>query len=390
MFKRQIGISGTGFISIGLARLIGQSEDMKVSRVLTRRNISGVDHPCAGLLTGEIERLVAESDLVVECSGDALWGTEVVEAAMAAGKPVVTMNSELQITTGSHFAAQGGYFSEAEGDQPGSLAALRERVLDMGFEPLVYGNIKGFLNPDPGEEEMRYWAAKSGISLSAVTQFTDGTKINIEQVLVANGLGAQIRPQGMAGLACDSLDEGSVALAGMACAQGAPVSDYILCAKAPAGVFISARHDAAHAMALRYLKMGQGDVYTLLTPYHLTFFEIPKTLRRALAGGRVLLNNGVSPRYGVAACAKVDIAEGQTISQAIGGFILRGEAVSLRADPEHVPIALLQGATLKRQVMRGERLRFADVELPKSRALALWQATAKTAEGLAAHPVLIQ
>ena len=110
---------------------------------------------------------------------------------MAASIPVVTMDAEVQVTTGSHFARK-GLFTEAEGDQPGCLAALREEAVQMGFLPLVYGNIKGFLNHNPVPDEMAFWAKKQGISLDKVTAFTDGTKVQIEQGLVANGLGAGI------------------------------------------------------------------------------------------------------------------------------------------------------------------------------------------------------
>ena len=62
----------------------------------------------------------------------------------------------------------------------------------MGFHPVVYGNIKGFLNKNPKKEEMEYWSKRNGISLGMTTSFTDGTKVHIEQALVANGLGADI------------------------------------------------------------------------------------------------------------------------------------------------------------------------------------------------------
>ena len=46
-----------------------------------------------------------------------------------------------------------GLLSEAEGDQPGCLAALAEDAVATGFQPLVYCNMKAFLNRDPNPEE---------------------------------------------------------------------------------------------------------------------------------------------------------------------------------------------------------------------------------------------
>ncbi|PIU23053.1 MAG: NAD(P)-dependent oxidoreductase, partial [Chloroflexi bacterium CG08_land_8_20_14_0_20_45_12] len=79
------------------------------------------------------------------CSGDPVYATKVLSEVIVAGIPVITMDSELQITTGSWLSKK-GLITEAEGDQPGSIAVLYKDVLAMGFEPLVLGNIKGFLN----------------------------------------------------------------------------------------------------------------------------------------------------------------------------------------------------------------------------------------------------
>jgi len=136
-------------------------------------------------------------------------GTSVIERAFEAGLKVVTVNAELQVTTGSYLAGK-GFLTEAEGDQPGSLAALREDALQMGFEPLVYGNMKGYLNHDPSPEDMAYWANRQGISIDQTTSFTDGTKVQIEQVIIGNGLGATITRQGMEGLASTNLDDSAV------------------------------------------------------------------------------------------------------------------------------------------------------------------------------------
>src|SRR5690606_28580474 len=133
--------------------------------VLTRRSLQTFnDFPLPDLLTNSLDDLIDHSDLIVECSGDVFNGTEVIERAFEAGLPVVTVNAELQVTTGSYLAAK-GFITEAEGDQPGSLAALREEALQMGFKPLVYGNMKGYLNHNPLPEDMVYWARRQGISV---------------------------------------------------------------------------------------------------------------------------------------------------------------------------------------------------------------------------------
>ncbi|MEZ0273875.1 MAG: NAD(P)-dependent oxidoreductase, partial [Roseimicrobium sp.] len=185
----RIGIVGTGFIAMGLCMLMRTSSDFSVSRVLTRRTIDSVQHIEPKVLTRSLDELVANSDLIVECSGDIQHASTVVDTAFKAGLPVVTMGAEFHVTVGSYFCSR-GLLTEAEGDQPGSLAALHEEAVSMGFRPLVYGNIKGFLNENPSGTDMAYWAKRNGISIPQVTSFTDGTKLQIEQALVANGMGA--------------------------------------------------------------------------------------------------------------------------------------------------------------------------------------------------------
>ncbi len=368
---KKIGVSGTGMIAHGFVRLIKQHyPDMEISRVLTRRPLSSMTgFPQANALTHSLDELIDHSDLIVECSGDVFHGTSVIERAFEAGLPVVTVNAELQVTTGSYLAGK-GLLTEAEGDQPGSLAALREDALLMGFQPLVYGNMKGYLNHDPSPEDMAYWANRQGISVDQTTSFTDGTKVQIEQVIIGNGLGATITRQGMEGLASTNLDDSASLLAMMAERIGQPIVDYVIPSGYSAGgVFLVGRHDEDQARAIEYFKLGRGPFYTLVRPFHLCSLEVGKTVRRVLGGGGVLLNNSTEPTLGVGAIAKRAMKAGELIERGIGGFQFRGEALKLAQHPDHVPIGLLRKTALKRAVEPGQLITFDDIDILPSRAL---------------------
>jgi len=368
----RVGIVGTGFIARGLMMALEGQKDLAPGPVLTRRpGLGNSVLPAGAKAVNDITDLIEGSDIVVECSGDVIHATAVIEEVMAASLPVVTMDAEVQVTTGSYFAGK-GLFTEAEGDQPGCLAALRDEAVQMGFRPLVYGNIKGFLNHTPDPEEMAFWAKKQGISLDKVTAFTDGTKVQIEQALVANGLGAAILRPGLLGPATPDLTAGAEILAAGAVSLGRPVSDYVLSPGSPAGVFIAARHDERFREYLRYYKMGDGPVYTLVRNFHLCNLEIAKTVRRVAAGGGVLLNNGERPTVSVAAIAKTDLEPGQRIERGIGSFVVRGSCVSIAESPDHVPIGLMYDAAVKRRVAAGAVLTWDDLDLPESLALDIW------------------
>ncbi len=371
-FPFRVGVSGTGFIARGFIAATQGRSDYRISAVLTRRPPISVTGVPPELLVRTPEELAEHCDLIVECSGDVLHATEVIDAALRAGLPVVTMNSEFHVTTGSWFSGR-GLLTEAEGDQSGSLAALAEEVQAMGFTPLIYGNTKRYLNTHPSPEEMEHWASQQGISLDQVTAFTDGTKVHIEQALVANGLHADIAEGGLAGPRTDTLRQAADVLAEHALVTGGPIADYAITPECPGGIFIAATHAAIHAPALQYFKMGPGPLYVIQRPHHLCFLEIAKTIRRVAFEKRPLLNNGPVPRISVAAIAKRDLKPGERIPRGLGSFTLRGECVRAAEHLGHLPIGLAQNARVCRPIKAGEIIDMADVALPDSLALTAWR-----------------
>lgn len=376
-----VGISGSGFIARGFLLAAQRTPPVPgsvVRRVLTRRDLGTlIDFPAPDLLTNSLDQLIDECAVVVECSGDVLHATRVIDAALRAGRIVVTMNAEFHVTTGSYFVGR-GTFTEAHGDQPGALAELAEQARAMGFLPLVYGNRKGYYHPDPPRDQMEYWARKQGISLDQVIAATDGTKIHIEQALVANGLGATIAQGGMLGPTVDTLTEGAAVLAECARRLGQPLADYVIAPTAPAGVFLIGEHDPRQQASLSYLKLGEGPFYTLVQPHHLCHLEIGRTIRRVVDGGPPLLDNSRHPRIGVAAVAKRPLEPGHLIRRGIGSFELRGEAVQIARHPRLLPIGLVTDAVVRRSVAVGQQLEMDDVEIPDSLAFTAWRHIAET------------
>ena len=367
----RVGVIGTGFIARHFILAMQHVDDVDVTVALTRRPVDSVSELPSVELTNSPELLLERSDLILECSGDPIHATTLVAAAVRAGLPVVTMSTEFHITSGSWFVGQ-GLVTEAEGDQPGCQAALAEDARSAGFRPLVYGNMKGFLNEDPTREEMEYWGERQGISLPMVTSFTDGTKVQAEQILVGNYFGADVAQEGMLGLETDDIRGGAEALAAASRDAGTPITDYLLSSVLPHGVFLVAEHEAEQAAALSYIKLGDGPFYVLQKPNILVHLEILKTIRRVRAGGGALLDNSAMPTLSLGAVAKRDLDPGERLPLGIGSFDLRGHAVRIREHADHVPIGLIQNALVRRPLERGQLLSFDDVELPESLARTAW------------------
>lgn len=383
----RIGVVGTGHIATRFLWSLDDHEGYEPSAVLTRRRLDSMgDFDHTHIATNSTEELLERSDLIVECSGDPIHATEVVGAAVDAGIPVVTMDAEFQVTTASAFVGR-GIVTEAEGDQPGSQAALAAEARDMGFRPLVYGNMKGFRNLDPTREDMQYWSERQGYSIEMTTSFTDGTKVNIEQVLVANGLGAAIVQPGLLGPENDDLFQGGLSLVQEAERVGKPVSDYVLSSKNSHGVFLMATHDPRHAEALLNYKLGPGPYYMLLKPDLTAYLEIMKTVKRVLRGQELFLDNSANPTVSVAAITKRPVAAGTHVKSAIGSFEFRGIGVEIAKNPGHAPIGLMRDVVVSRNLEAGEIVALADLDIADSAAVRAWQgieARALTSEVAAA------
>jgi predicted homoserine dehydrogenase-like protein len=381
----RVGISGSGFVARSVAAVLARTPDFAVAAVLTRRPVArSAPHFPDGVLTNSRDALIERADIVFECSGDTTHAAEVLVAAGAAGRHLVTLNAEAQVTVGTELVHRGFSVTEAHGDQPGALAELDEEVRAIGFEPVAYVNFKGFHDPDPSPESMRHWSQKQASTVRAVTSYTDGGKLQIEQVLVANGLGAGIARQGMIGGAVDDLlDLDHLALA--AERLGRPVSDYIVHPKGPKGVLILATCEIAgltpdYSVFAKVRTRG-GRAFMLLKPHYFVHLEVPKTLRRVVAGRPPLITNGRAPTALIAAVAKRAIPAGARIETALGGFELRGEAAAIAGHEDAVPITLLDGARTRRAIEPGATIREADVEVPETLARALWRRTvARVAE----------
>jgi len=375
----KISVIGTGFIAKGLINLLLENPNHSLGKILTRTDIDKRnDLSQSQYLTNNLDELIENSDLIVECTGDVIYASETIGKILDASIPVVTMNAEFQATVGSYFIDK-GLLTEAEGDQPGVLAMLHEEAISMGFKPLVYGNMKGYLNHNPTLEDMKFWSQKQDFSLDMTTSFTDGTKVQIEQALIANGLNTTILQDGLLGPVDDNLLHGGRILAEKAKKLGSPVSDYLISPNINPGVFIVAEHNSNHRQSLQSYKMGEGPYYVLERPYHLTYFEIIKTIDRVLKGGGVLLNNSQNPTISVSAIAKRDLKPGDTIKKGIGSFDVRGIAVKIKEHKGHIPIGLMKNVLIKRPVSAGAELTFDDVELPASLAVEAWKSIEKKA-----------
>src|SRR5262249_47832215 len=90
-------------------------------------------------------------DVVIEATGQIEFGARIALEAIKYGKHVVLMNAELDATLGPilkvHAQRAGVVLTNVDGDEPGVAMNLLRFVRTIGYQPVMAGNIKGFINP---------------------------------------------------------------------------------------------------------------------------------------------------------------------------------------------------------------------------------------------------
>ncbi len=379
-------------------------EDVIVSndpRIIAARTAQG-----RAIVTEDAEALAAADGIeaVLEMTGSIDFALKAMLAAIGAGKHVVQMNAEIDGTVGPLLKAKadkaGVVYSFADGDQPGVQQNLVRFVRGIGVTPVLAGNIKGLHDPYRNPTTQEAFAKKWGQKPHMVASFADGTKISFEQAIVANGNGWRVARRGMLGpdfsggdptapltplektLSAfephlDAVDEGLV--------------DYVVGASPGPGVFVIGRHDDPRQRHyLNLYKLGPGPYYCFSTPYHLCHFEAPNSVARAVLFGDAVLTPAGAPKVGVIALAKRDLAAGETLD-GFGGYCVYGVADNMDAIVREnlLPIALAEGARLKRPLAKDTPLTFADVTVPEGRLIDRFYAEQMKHFGLAA-PILAE
>jgi len=314
-----------------------------------------------------------------------------LRAAMAAGKHIVMMNAEADAMFGPLLwrAAQrhGVAYTSCDGDQPAVLARLTEELRFYGFELVMAGNVKGFLDRYTDPVKIKPEADKRYLDAQMCSSYTDGTKLCVEMQIVANSLGGRVVRPGMVG---PRMAEATDMFAHfdferMWSPGQPPLIDYVLGAKPKGGVFVVGHVDDPYQRKMLDWfppEIGPGPFYVLTRPYHLVHLEAMRTVLEAAQTKRSL----VAPRHGlrteVIAYAKKPLSLGDRIDGA-GGFAAYGLIENRDEMPDPgFPICLSHEARLTRAVARDERIGWKDVDESTiaPAALAAYRQSLKAAE----------
>nr|MBA2697123.1 NAD(P)-dependent oxidoreductase [Actinomycetota bacterium] len=326
----RVAIAGAGFMATGLINhIVNTVPGMQIAAVYARSPEQAVRALELAGRTGDSVRHVAESqaidaavsagaiaitedmpsitqagsvDAVIDCTGAVEFGAHLAMSALDGGKHLVLMNAEVDATVGTvlneRFEAAGLVYTGCDGDQPGVEMNLVRFVRGLGLRPLVAGNIKGLQDPYRNPTTQEGFARTWGQDPHMVTSFADGTKVSVEQALVANAAGFSVHQRGMLQRNHHGhVDELTTAYDIDELHELGGAVDYVVGAKPGPGVYVLAEHDdPKQRHYLNLYKLGEGPLYSFYTPYHLCHFEVPSTVARAVLLGDATIKPLPGPR----------------------------------------------------------------------------------------------
>ena len=312
-------------------------------------------------------------DVVVEATGVPEVSVSVAVRALAAGINVATLTVEADVTVGRYLARLAeeseAIYSVCRGDEPVETKILVDYARDLNFEVICAGKGKNNpLDPYATPESLAERAGQKQMNPKMLTSFVDGSKAMIEMASLANTTGLGVSRRGMHGPAStvQTLHETFALVADGGVIEEAGVVDYCTGPVAP-GVFVVIRTDDPYVHhEMTYLQMGDGPYFALYRPYHLASIEAPLTVYEIVLDKRPSLTSEHWTAE-VGAQAKRPLRAGERID-GIGGMMVRGliDPAEDFARDGLVPLGVLAGATLRRDVPVDHTLTYDDVDLDES------------------------
>lgn len=388
----RVALVGAGQMGRGLAAQIGRNPSMDLATVVDRNPdralaaMHAAGHPSpvtdadeaasaiergAGVALSNPDVLSSlDVDVVVEATGVPEVGAQVGEACLTAGKHVIMLNVECDVTIGLALAdiahRAGVVYTVADGDEPVCAKELFDFATELSFEVVSAG--KGKNNPfipTATPESCAAEATAKRMNPKMLASFQDGSKTMIEMAALANATGLRIDVPGMHGVTAsvDELRRTLIPTSDGGVLSSSGCVDY---AYGPApGVFVVVTSDDPTVVEeLEYLKLGDGPYFVLYRPYHLASIEAPRTITTAVLHNTPALqaSHWVAE---VVATAKRDLVPGDVID-GIGGTHVRG--VVYPAEQAHglLLLGLAEGGTVTRPVRAGEPIPADAVETVES------------------------
>ncbi len=396
----RVGIVGAGQMGSGLVAQVHRAQgmdivavaDIDIERAETALRNAGRDGIVAETDVERASELIQQGkavalddglqlpklpvDIVLEVSGVPDVAAQVAMSSLLARKDVALMTVEADVTVGLLLARTArigdNVYTVCRGDEPVECITLVEYAQDLGLEVVVAGKGKNNpMRPTDTPTDVAEEARRKGMNPKMLCSFTDGSKTQVEMCSLSNGTGLRVEIPGMHGIACDveDLAKRLVPKDAGGIIETTGVVEYVTGNVAP-GVFVIVKSlNDVVTHELDYLKLGTGPYYALYRPYHLASIEASLSVGQAIIDRQPSFQT-VSWTSEVTAKTKSDVSAGTTL-EGIGGHHVHGFTVTAEDARKQnaIPIGLVAGCTLKRDIAAGTTVTYADVEVDETRPL---------------------
>lgn len=397
--KREIRVSviGTGSIGNGLVQQLVHTPGMRpvaiadqvLDKAVKCAQHLGLDYVVVDTLdelhdtiqkgklaiaeNGELVAQCSEVDAMVEASNALYAGAQHALRAIEAGKHVVMMNFEAELMFGPYLlkAAKAGdvVYTCADGDQPTVIKKLIDDIQLWGFDLVMAGNIKGYLDRYTDPTKIIPEADKRNLDHKMCSAYTDGSKLCVEMAVLANAMNLRTARPGMFGPKADSVHEifDLIDIDAVYKEHG-PVVEFLVGAEPKGGVFvIGYTGDTFQQYTLDWFPpdMGPGPYYLFYRPYHLGHIEAMECIAEAVLDRSYRLQPTHGMKTNVYSYVKRELKTGD-ILDGMGGYQSYGLIENLEDNliEPGIPICIAENCTLKRGVAKGKKILLSDVEVP--------------------------
>lgn len=336
-----------------------------------------------------------EIEVILEITGNPIFGTYHAIKAIDNGKHVIMVNVEADCMVGpilQQRAKQAGVvYSMAYGDQPALICELVDWCRTVGFDVVAAGKGTKYLpeyNYSTPDTVWDYYGftdeqlASGDYNPKMFNSFLDGTKSAIEMAAVANGTGLLPQDEGLFFPPASKDDlptvfrehtlnggnltrRGTVEIASSMYRDGSEVPDNLRW-----GVYVSfeARTDYAVQCFAEYgLHTDETGRYgALYRPYHMIGLELGVSIANAVLRGEAT-GAPTGFRGDVTTTAKKNLRAGE-ILDGEGGYSVFGKLAPAHVSFEHraLPLGLAHGMKLIRDVPKDRPVSWDDIEPDES------------------------
>lgn len=324
---------------------------------------------------GEILASSPLVDVLIESSNAILEGAKHALKGIDTGQHIVMMNYEAELMYGPYLLQKanekGVVYTCADGDQPTVIKTLVDELDLWGFDLVMAGNMKGYLDRYTDPKKIQPEADKRNLDHKMCSSYTDGSKLCVEMAVLANALDLRTDIPGMHGHKIKSIHDIFDAYDFEAIYKDRkPVVDYVLGAEPKGGVFaIGYTEEKFQQYTLDWFPpdMGPGPFYLFYRPYHLGHIEAMACVAEAYLDGSARLQPNYGMKTNVFAYAKQDLKAGQSLD-GMGGYAAYGLIENLADNKNNpgIPICIAEGVKVKRDFAKDERIGLQDVEFDRN------------------------